>query len=126
MPQSYGTEEACHSTEGGSSAPVFASSNCIRRHSASPATPPPLLSSVPKEVIISFVWDDGALPLAIPVNQRIGMSVYNCMKCIKHILYSNILVSLMHIVESVAFDRWLYINPMDNNEGTLGHQCSGE
>ena len=78
MPQSYGVDESCHSSmEGSSTAPVFASggsSNCSRRHSASSATPPPLLPSVPKEVIINFVWDDGSLPLAIPVNQKIGMS----------------------------------------------------
>ena len=75
MPQSYAVNESCHSTEGGSSAPVFASAggSCMRSDSASPIVPPPLPASAPKEVIINFVWDDGSLPLAIPVNQKIGM-----------------------------------------------------
>lgn len=75
MPQSYGVEESCRNTEGGSStsAPVLASSNCSRSHSASPITPPPRPLSAPKEVIVSFVWDDGSLPLALPINQKIGM-----------------------------------------------------
>ena len=73
MPQSYGIEES-HSAEGGSTAPVFASGNCSRSQSVSPVTPPSHLPSA-KEVIISFVWEDGSLPLAISVNQKIGMRI---------------------------------------------------
>ena len=74
MPQSYGIEES-RSAEGGSTAPVFASGNCSRSQSVSPVTPPSHLPSA-KEVIISFVWDDGSLPLAISVNQKIGKRIY--------------------------------------------------
>ena len=71
MPQSFGMEESCQSMEGGSE-PVFGEGNCSRSHSSSPATPPSFLPSATKEVIINFVWDDGSLPLAIPVNHKIG------------------------------------------------------
>ena len=79
MPQSYAVNESCPSTEGGSSAPVFASASgsCGQSDSASPIVPPPLPLSAPKEVIINFVWDDGSLPLAIPINQKIGMLLHN-------------------------------------------------
>ena len=96
MPQSYSVDESCRNKmEGSSTAPVFSSSggssapsnssSSSRKHSLSTTMPHP---SVPKEVIINFVWDDGSLPLAIPVNQKIGISLYHYTLIMKHIKHN--------------------------------------
>ena len=66
MPQAYAVEESSQGSEGATREPVFGGS---RSHSTSPINPP----AVTDEIIITFLWEDGSLPLSIPVTQRIGV-----------------------------------------------------
>ena len=66
MPQAYAVEESSQGSEGTTREPVFGSN---RSHSTSPINPP----TATEEIIITFLWEDGSLPLSIPVTHKIGV-----------------------------------------------------
>jgi len=68
MPQMYAVEESSQGSEGATREPVFGDGHS---HSTSPINPPP----VTEEIIITFLWEDGSLPLSIPVTHKIGVSL---------------------------------------------------
>jgi len=69
MPQMYGVEESSQRSEGMTREPVFGDN---KSHSTSP-TNPTAVSEATEEMIITFLWEEGSLPISIPVTHKIGV-----------------------------------------------------